>query len=123
MKKALYAFVFGVIFAVVIIAFFPAGELSYSFSMPYTDEQEICLAWNFSGRPVMSTDPNIEKTRRFISLEFFDYPGDEARFLLYMGIMHYDYSAGDGARSGWDWITFHFFPNYDAAGVTMEVLI
>ena len=122
MKKTFIAFVFGVIFAAVIVNFCPAAELSYSFSMPYTEEQEFCIAWNFSGRPAWSADPDITKIERFISIEFFDYPGEEARFLLYIGSMHYDYSAADDSRS-WSWLTIHFFPNYDNNGITIDVLL
>lgn len=123
MKKSLYMFFFCVIFAAIVIIFFPAGELTYSFSMPYTEEQELTLAWDFSGRPAVSGDPDIQKTRRFISVEFFDYPGDEARFLIYAGSMHYEYKAGSAAGYGWDRLEMHFYPNYDTTGMTIDILL
>lgn len=100
----------------------PAAELSYSFSMPYTDEQEACFSYNFAGRPAYSLDPDIQKTEKYISFEFFDYPGNEARFLLYIGRLDYDYNHGDISEA-WNRLEFYFFPCYDAGGIEISILL
>lgn len=108
--------------AAAVMHFCPAAELSYSFSMPYTDEQELCISWNFSGAAVdPGPDPYLSKSEKYISIEFFDYPGEEARFLLYTGVMHYEYSRPDYSEA-WQRLNLVCYPDYDSYGYDISFL-
>lgn len=122
MKKTLLGMLYGVIFAAILIIFFPAGEVVFPLHMPISDLQELCITWNIPGRAAPAEyDDYLVYTDHFFSIKFFQYPGDEALFLHYIGIRSYDYNAGAYSRS-WRRFICEFWPFYDAFGFDIEVL-
>lgn len=120
MKKALFILFFALICAAAAALLPPAVEYSYMFHLPYSEEQELCIAWNNAGaaRPAPVQDPDLSVMEKFFSVEFYDAPGAEARFLFYIGIHNYTYTGG----RAWQRLIIEYYPNYDTSGVNVSIL-
>ena len=109
MKKSLISCLVCVIFAAVIVIFFPEAELSHTFHLPVSEEQELCIAWSIPGAAGPAYyDPYLHITDHFLSIEFFDYPGEEAWHIFYIGIRSYFEKS-----SGRTWKRFNIESWYD----------
>ena len=121
MKKAIF-YILCALLGAYIGYFLPEAEIIIPVHMPITDRQELCISWSIPGRTgPASYDDRLSITDYYFSIEFFEYPGDEALFLSYIGIRHYEYNAASGGRTWFRFIS-EFWPYYDSFGYSFDVV-
>ena len=125
MKKVLFTIVYIAAAIAALYVFAPAGDISYTFHFPVSEEQEISISWNLYGRPA-SYQPNYTTvTEKYFSIEYFPFIGDEAETMFYIGNRSYEfyYEGNDFINNkSWHMFIVESWFGIDTVGIDFEMV-